>query len=169
MAGRFTLLKGASTKNAPRVKIDFPDSQRKDRHAGARGEIPVLFINTNLVKDMVDHRLDRTEPGGRFVFPNWLGDNFYTELTVEVKDPNKGWLNPKRYRNESWDLLAYCMAATLTPTINLERLDLVGEPPLWAAEWDENDLVFDPVVNDKPFDAEQKTRRSFKDLAGSLA
>jgi len=168
MAGRFMLLKGASTKTAPRVKIDYPDSQRKDRHAGARGEIPVLFINTNFVKDMVDHRLDRNEPGGRFVFPNWLGDNFYTELTVEVKDANKGWINPKKYRNESWDLLAYCMAATLTPMINLERLDLVGEPPLWAAEWDDNDLVFNPGLDAKPFEATKK-RRSFKDLAGSLA
>ena len=169
MNGRFMLVKGASSKNHPRIKIDYPDSQRKDRHAGARGEIPVLFINPNLVKDMVDHRLDRTEPGGRYVFPKWLGDNFYTELTVEVKDPNKGWINPKSYRNESWDLLAYCMAATLTPTINLERLDLVGEPPLWAAEWDENDLVYDPVEAEKPYSAEPKSRRSFKDLAGSLA
>lgn len=169
MAGRFLLLKGASAKNAPRVAISYPDSQRKDRHAGARGEIPVLFINTNMVKDMVDHRLDRTDPGGRFVFPNWLDDNFYIELTVEVKDKKNGWINPKNYRNESWDLLAYCMAATLTPMIALDRLDLSGEPPSWAAEWDYNDLVFNPVTSEKPFEAAKKTGKTLKELAGNLA
>ena len=170
MAGRFMLLKGASTKNAPRISISHPDSQRKDRHAGARGEIPVLFINTNMVKDMVDNRLDRTDPGGRFMFPNWLDDNFYIELTVEVKDPAKGWLNPKNFRNESWDLFAYCLAATLTPAIGLERLDLATDPPSWADEWDSNDLVFSPEKKARPFEEEtKKKRRSLSQLAEDLA
>jgi phage terminase large subunit GpA-like protein len=168
MAGRFLLLKGASAKAAPRVAISHPDSQRKDRNAGARGEIPVMMINTNTVKDMVNNRLDRTDPGGRFVFPNWLDDNFYIELTVEVKDKAKGWINPRNYRNESWDLLAYCLAATLTPLIPLERMDLIGDPPSWADEWDRNDLVFDPVVSAKPFE-EKKKRKTLSELAEDLA
>ena len=168
MAGRFLLVKGASTKNGPRVKLDYPDSQRSDRHAGARGEIPVLFLNTNALKDMVDNRLDRTVPGGRFVFPDWLDDNFYIELTVEVKDPAKGWINPKNYRNESWDLLAYCMAGTLTAGINLEYMD-VANPPTWAAEWDLNDLVFDPVEKKTPYEGEKKSGRSLAKLASNLA
>lgn len=168
MAGKFLLLKGASPKTAPRIKIDYPDSQRKDRSAGARGEIPVLFINTDLIKDMLDHRLDRTDPGGRICFANWLDDNFYVELTVEVKDPIKGWINPKRFRNESWDLLAYCIAGLLTPTIGFEHIDF-KDPHGWAAEWDINDLVFDPEIADKPFAGEEKPRRSLADLAKDLA
>jgi phage terminase large subunit GpA-like protein len=168
LAGRFMLLKGASTKGAPRVNITYPDSQRKDRAAGARGEIPVLFINTNLIKDTLDHMLDRTEPGGRVCYPDWLDDNFYAELTVEVKDPQKGWINPKRFRNESWDLLAYCIAATLTPAIGMEHINFES-PPGWAEEWDMNDLVFNPELRDKPFAGEAKPKRSLSELAGNLA
>ena len=167
-AGRFMLLKGASTLTAPRINITYPDSQRKDRHAGARGEIPVLFINTNEMKNAINNQLDRTEPGGMINFPDWLDDNFHIELTVEVKDPAKGWINPKRFRNESWDLLAYCEAALLTPTIRFDHIDW-EEPPGWAAEWDMNDLVFDPEIEDKPFQTEAKTSRKLSELASNLA
>lgn len=166
--GRFLLLKGASSLTAPRIKIDYPDSQRKDRHAGARGEIPVLFVNTNEMKNQINNQLDRTEAGGQIIFPDWLDDNFYIELTVEVKDPIKGWINPKKYRNESWDLLAYCQAALLTPMISFDHINW-EEPPGWAAEWDYNDLVFDPEISDKPFEAEMKPRGKLSDLASNLA
>lgn len=168
LAGRFMLLKGASTKTAPRVAISYPDSQRKDRHAGARGEVPVLMLNTNLLKDKLNHMLDRVEPGNGILFPDWLDDNFFIELTVEVNDPQKGWINPRNFRNESWDLLAYCLAALLTPGISIEHINW-QDPPLWAEEWDMNDLVFDPEIEDKPYEAERKPRRSLKDIASNLA
>lgn len=168
LANRFLLLKGGSVKTAPRIRLTYPDSQRSDRTAGARGEIPVLSLNTNTLKDMLDKMLDRKEPGGRINFPEWLDDNFYTELTVEVRDPNKGWLNPRHYRNESWDLLVYYLAATLTRHIGLEHLSWES-PPGWAEEWDVNDLVFDPVEKTKPFEAKEKPKTSLSDLASSLA
>lgn len=168
MAGRFTLCKGASTKTAPRVAISYPDSQRKDRHAGARGEVPVCMMNVNLLKDTVNHMLDRTEPGGQFIFPDWLDDNFFIELTVEVRDPAKGWLNPKRFRNESWDLLAYCQAAMLTPGMGVEHINW-QDPPSWAEEWDMNELVFDPEIEDKPFTEDAKPKKSLAELASKLA
>lgn len=169
LANRFLLLKGASAKTAPRVMVSYPDSQRKDRHAGARGEIPVLMMNTDLLKDHLDKMLDRTEPGGsRINFPDWLDDNFYTELTVEVKDPNKGWINPRHYRNESWDLLVYYLAASLTRIIGLEHLDW-KEPPGWAEEWDHNDLVFNPATKEKPFAAEERRKTNLSSLAENLA
>lgn len=168
LAARFLLVKGASTKSAPRVSVSYPDSQRKDRSAGARGEIPVLLMNTNLLKDMLDKMLDRTDPlGGRINFPDWLDDNFYTELTVEVKDPNKGWLNPRKYRNESWDLLVYYIAASLTKLIGLEHLNWES-PPGWAEEWDRNDLVFNPAEQEKPF-VQVKAKRKLSSLADNLA
>lgn len=169
LAQRFVLVKGASTKGAPRVAVSFPDSQRKDRQAGARGEIPVLMMNTDLLKDMLDKMLDRVDPrGGRINFPDWLDDNFFTELTVEIKDPNKGWLNPRKYRNESWDLLVYYIAATLTKLIGLEYIDW-DNPPTWAEEWDRNDLVFDPVEQSKPFEGEARRKRKLSSLADNLA
>jgi phage terminase large subunit GpA-like protein len=166
---RFQLIKGDPSPTAPRVRLGYPDSQRKDRHAGARGEIPVLFLNTNLLKDAMDKMLDRTDArGGRINFPAWLPDNFYTELTVEFRDPAKGWLNPKNYRNESWDLLVYCLAGTLTRQIGLEHVDW-NEPPSWAAEWGKNDLVYDPAKQKKPFESEAKSSYDFGALADQLA
>lgn len=169
LAGRFILSKGSSIKNAPRVAINYPDSQRKDRSAGARGEIPVLMFNPDTLKDTVDKMLDRTEPrGGRINFPNWLDDNFYTELTVEIKDPNKGWLNPKKFRNESWDLLVLYLAGSLTGVIALEHLNWEN-PPGWAEEWDHNDLVFNPVETAKPFEAAAKPKIDLAALARDMA
>lgn len=169
LAGKFLLLKGASAKEAPRVAINYPDSQRKDRSAGARGEIPVLMINPNLVKDMLDHMLNRTDPGGQIEFPNWLDDNFFIELTVEVKNPQKNvWENPHKFRNESWDLLAYCIAATLTPMIGLEHMNFDDAPP-WAEVWDMNDLVFDPETQDKPYEAKRSGKADLAALAENLA
>ena len=139
-AGRFMLTKGASTANVPRVQVVYPDSQRKDRNAGARGEIPVMLLNTQQLKDIVNNRLERKEAGGRYQFADWLPENFFIELTVEVKDPKKGWINPKKFRNESWDLLAYAEAATLSPMIQFDHLDL-ADAPGWARPWDENELV----------------------------
>lgn len=166
---RFQLLRGSPYKSAPRVQLTYPDSERKDRHAGARGEIPVYALNSDLIKDTLDKRLDRQDrAGGRITFAKWLPDNFFIELTVEIRT-EKGWENPKNFRNESWDLLAYCIAATITREINVERPGFWDDPPTWAEEWDRNDLVFDPVVKDKPFKAEPSGNRGLAKLAETLA
>lgn len=168
LAARFMLVKGDKNANVPRVKVHFPDAQKKDRHSGARGDVPVLFINTNQMKDAVNHMLDRLEPrGGRVNFPSWLPDSFYTELTVEVKTL-KGWENPKNYRNESWDLLVYCMSCCFSQAINLEHIRW-DEPPGWAEEWDDNDLVFLPEVEPKPFARVAKAPYDLGKLAETLA
>lgn len=165
---RFQLLKGDPLPNAPRVSIRYPDSERKDRHAGARGEIPVLFLNSNSVKDTVDKMLARKDAGGgRVNFAKWLPDTFYTELTVEIKLNGK-WENPKNFRNESWDLLVYAVAGSISRHIGIEMLDW-DNPPGWAAEWDENDLIYNPVIQEKRFDAKPKAKYDLAALADELA
>lgn len=160
-------IKGDPIKSAPRVQIRFPDSERKDRHAGARGEIPVLFINSNIVKDQVHAMLGREEANGGMVsFPDWLPDWFYTEMTVEQRTP-EGWRNPKAYRNEAWDLLVYAIAMALSKHARIEKIDW-DSPPSWAKEWDENDLVFDAEKETKPFAVEQKGTIDLSKLAESL-
>ncbi len=164
-AARFQLVKGDSAPGAARVALRYPDAQKKDRFAGARGEIPVLMLNVNTLKDAVDKMLDRTEAfGGRINFPGWLPDSFYTELTVEHKDPQKGWINPRNQRNESWDLLVYAYAATLTRQIGLEHIDWTN-PPAWADEWDKNDLVSKGGPDTPP---EEKQRFAPKSKAGAI-
>lgn len=152
---RFQLLKGGSNKNAARAALVFPDSERKDRHAAARGEVPVLMINTDLIKDQVDGLLGRqTEFAGMIHFPKFLPSTFYTELTVEVKT-HKGWENPKKLRNEAWDLLVYDYALGLSRRhIDAESLEWEN-PPTWADEWDENSMVFE-AVDGQPFVPEEK-------------
>lgn len=141
--GRFALIKGDKNVNSPRIKKSYPDSQRKDKFAGARGEIPVHFLNVNTLKNALDNRLNRKDEGGRIVFANWLPMNFYKELTVETKDPKTlRWENVNKYRNESWDLLAYCLGMLLHENIGYEAIQW-GEPPAWALEpLDGNELVF---------------------------
>ena len=99
-----------------------------------------MFINTNQAKDMVNNMLSRTEPGGGMVmFPEWLPDWWYVELTAESKS-GKVWLNPGKLRNEAWDLLVYAVALCHSSKVRLPLIKW-DAPPSWAAEWDENDLV----------------------------
>lgn len=163
---RFQLLRGGSRPEAPRVQISYPDSERKDRHAGARGEIPVMLINTLMLKDQLNVILDRTAPGGmRVNFPDWLPDDFYQEMVAEVRTA-KGW-EKQQARNEAWDLLVYALALALFRPIKLEHIDW-EDPPGWAAEWDDNDLVFNPDSK-KAVEPEERKGRSLADLAKSLA
>lgn len=164
---RFLLIKGASQKSAPRAQIHYPDSERKDRNAGARGEIPVLMLNTDQLKDQLNMMLERTDPNGGCVnFPEWLEDWFYTELTVERRTA-KGWENPRSARNEAWDLLVYCLGMCLSRLVRYELIDWEN-PPSWAADWDENDLITDSK-NNKRFAAQQKSEYTLSELANKLA
>lgn len=136
---RFVLIKGASNKNAPRWHVSYPDADRKDRKAGARGEIPILMINTTILKDALDKDLDRLEMGGGLVtFPDWLPFTFFQELCSEERDANKGWINKHRRRNESWDLMTYGKALVVYLGIEKMKWD---KPFRWAAEWDKNPLI----------------------------
>jgi phage terminase large subunit GpA-like protein len=167
MHKRFLLIKGDKTAGAPRVRVTYPDSSTiKGMRAGARGEIPVLLLNTNMLKDRLNAMLERTEPGGGQIHtPDWLEDDVYMEMTVERRTA-KGWENPKGYRNEAWDLFTYCVA--LCVHLRVEHLNW-DNPPGWAATWDKNDLVFlfdetQLLIENKP-----KSRYDLAALANTLA
>ncbi len=163
---RFLLLKGNPNKNAPTSFITYPDSSRKDRYADARGEIPVLLVNTHSLKDTLDVRLDRRVPGGgRINLPNWLPFWFWDEMVAEVREA-KGWKKQTASaRNEAWDLLVYCMA--LLHHLRSDNLDW-DHPTGWYAEWDANDLVFDPKVA-APADSTDVEILDIEALAAELA
>lgn len=141
---RFLLVKGDPQPAAPRARIEYPDSGRKDRFAKARGEVPVLFLNSNSIKDTLNGMLERNEEGDcRIVFPDWLGEqgseqeHFFDELTVEIRT-SKGWENPHKRRNESWDLLYYHIGGCIIRRV--ENVDWAN-PPSWLEEWDNNPFV----------------------------
>ena len=145
IAARFHLVKGASSPNAPRVSIHYPDAMRKDKFNAARGDIPVMMFNSNLLKDMLNNRLDCVDVGkGMISFPDWLPIDFFQELCVEVRKAN-GWKNVSGLRNESWDLLYYCLGAAHSPLMKIDRVDW-QHPPAIFADWKDNPLVYGEVA-----------------------
>jgi phage terminase large subunit GpA-like protein len=167
LAGRFHLVKGTTNPAAPRVRVDYPDSGRKDRMAGARGDIPVMFLHSNLLKDELAARLETLAPGkGQIRFPDWLEDWFYNELCAERKEP-KGWVNPSNARNEAWDLLYYLLGICASPLLRLDKQDW-DNPPGWLAEWDRNLMVLQPS-QEKAFAPQPGGGYDFGALGSALA
>lgn len=164
---RFLLVKGSGNPNHPRCVVTYPDSNRKDRNAGARGDVPVLQINTNVIKDTLDGRLNSTTPGrGMVLFPQWMPDEVFSELCVEVRGP-KGWENVNKARNEAWDLACYCIAGCISEYLNMEVTNWES-PPQWAAEWDTNTLItFDPEM--KRFAPRRSSQYDMAKFAEQLA
>lgn len=155
LANRFHLVKGGSTPTAPRSYIDFPDQKRKDRLSAARGDVPVLFLNPNLLKDALSNRLDSVTPGkGMIRFPDWLQTWWYKEMCSERRT-EKGWVNTQGTRNEAWDLCYYCLGVCASSLLRIEQIDWLA-PPSWADEWSKNPLVVAPAelvesrIPDKP-------------------
>lgn len=169
-AGRFILLKGDSAPNQPRTHVEFPDSQRKDMVAAARGDIPILMLNSNLLKDDLNGRLDCLEPGkGMIRFPDWMSDSFYSEYCVEIRT-DKGWERPDRQPNESWDLTYYAIGLCISNYIRVEGLKWTNSPG-WATDWEGegvNDLVRASVEVPR-FSKPVKSAPDFASLAKALA
>lgn len=163
---RFILLKGDPSPNQPRARITYPDSNRRDSKAGARGDIPLLMLNSNMLKDDLNGRLDCLEPGkGMFRTPDWLSDSFYAELCAEVREA-KGWTKVSP-RNEGWDLAYYCIGLCVSELIRVEHIDW-SNPPSWADEWDNNDLVRHEE-DESRFANEDKSMYDFSIFAKTLA
>lgn len=129
---RFRLVKGAKDLNSPRVHEAWPDSRgRADRKANARGDVPVYFVNTNVLKDGISGDLARDTPGPGYIhLPAWLEKDYFDEVTVENRT-DKGWVNPPGKRNEAFDLHVYNRAAVIR--IGGEKIDW-AKPPKWARE-----------------------------------
>lgn len=179
---RFALVKGDGKPTAPRTAVTWPDSNRRDKMAAARGDVPVIRFNANLLKDQIAAMLSRRVSeddddtgGGMIRFPAWTPDWFYNQMTTEIRT-EKGWENPGKRRNESWDLTYYALGLALRPAddtcpllaINWARIDW-GNPPGWAAEWDHNDMILWPPGTEKPDNPGAKPRASFAELAAKLA
>lgn len=142
---RFHLVKGINSTNSPRTNITYPDASKKDALSAARGDVPVLMLNSNALKDIVTNRLDAVDIGtGVILFPDWLSIQFFQELCAEVRKPN-GWEKIAHQNNEAWDLLYYCIGVAISKLMMIDRVDW-SKPPARLAEWDSNPMVFTPTV-----------------------
>ncbi|MFC7703772.1 terminase gpA endonuclease subunit [Plastorhodobacter daqingensis] len=178
----FILVKGEPSRTAPRARTTWPDSSQKDRNAIARGDVPVLLLNANSLKDQVSAMLARrvgqdnedAVTGGMLRYPDWMPQWFYAQMTTEIRT-DKGWENPRKRRNEVFDLTYYAIGVAVRPVekavpfanIQVERIDW-NNPPAWAADWDDNDLVFGSEQQASASSA-PRTRKDFAELAKSLA
>lgn len=154
---RFMLVKGASAANAPRVHKTFPDTRsRKDRNSGSAGDVPVLMLGTDALKDLVAGDLKRDIPGpGFWHFPDWLPSSAYDELTSEVR-ASKGWVKVGSKNNEGLDLAVYGEAAFIY--LGADKITEANCPP-WARDWDHNpDVTGD---GEKPVDIPRRRASSY--------
>ncbi|MFD2112033.1 terminase gpA endonuclease subunit [Thiorhodococcus fuscus] len=132
---RLRLLKGASSATAPLVHESYPEA-RKDRHAGARGDIPVLMLNVDRLKDALDLDLQREVPGPSYIhLPAWLPKHYREEIKAEQKGQDGRWHKIGSRRNETWDHLTYDSALWLHLGGDKVRWEA---PPAWLRDWDAN-------------------------------
>jgi len=139
LAHRVRLIKGGASKSAPPVRETYPDSrERSDRKAGSRGDVPVLILNTNRLKDLVFSDLAREVPGPGYIhLPKWMSKKHREEMTAEQRTA-KGWEQIGNRRNETWDLFCYATALWLYVRGDKIRWDA---PPPWAMKIDKNSEV----------------------------
>ena len=138
--GRFHLVKGDSSPGAPRARVSFPDAQKKDDKSAARGDVPVMLFNANILKDSLHARLDCIEPGkGMYRFPDWLPDWWYQEMCAEDRT-TKGWEKRQHAKNEAWDLSYYAIGICVSKLMLVEKIDWQN-PPTWADTWDKNNMI----------------------------
>lgn len=153
-------LKGLGGPNAARLSVVYPDSARKDRRAGARGQIPLGQYNANTFKDDLATQLARIEPGPWAVHvPASLRaaappHAWFEQLCAESRRADGRWEKRPGARNEAMDLMV--MTHVLAHLHGIARIDW-DRAPAWAAPWDRNPAV---VALDAPAPAAPKGART---------
>lgn len=128
---RVYLFKGDSTSRSKLITKTLPDNtDRPNRSAEARGDVPLYLLQTNQLKDRINNALLRDSPGPNYVhFPDWLGEWFYDELTCEERSTDGKWHKQGKGANEAFDLLVYAQALVILR--GYERINW-DSPPEWA-------------------------------------
>lgn len=139
LGDRVRLVRGGAQKRAKRVQESKPEQMKPGTDKKVKGDIPVLTLNTDRLKDAVSAMLDRQSPGAGYVhFPDWLPDTFYEELVAETRTA-KGWeKDHDNVRNESLDLFVYALALNIY--LKVEKINWES-PPSWATEWEKNSNI----------------------------
>jgi phage terminase large subunit GpA-like protein len=127
---RVLLIKGTGYASAARCALTYPDSSgRSDRAGGGRGDVPVLLINSNIIKDGVSNDYARDSAGAGYVhIPDWLEPSWYDELMAETRTM-KGWVRQPGQANEAFDLHCYARAGCIA--MEAEKINWAA-PPEWA-------------------------------------
>ncbi|WP_191569263.1 terminase gpA endonuclease subunit [Paracoccus yeei] len=131
---RVMLLKG-DPKLRALTEIKHPNGEKRtDRHSGNRGDVPIMHISSNDIKDIVSANLSREVDGPNYVsLPDWAENWWFKELTSEHRSGDKWVKNSQKVRNEAWDLLCYATALNRSVLFQADRIDWFSENlPNWA-------------------------------------
>lgn len=142
LSNRVFLFKGDPTKSEWYVKETMVGGKT------GRNDVPLMLLNSNKLKDIVDARLKRAHPGaGAYYFGSWLKDDYFDQLKAEVRSVEGKWSQIKP-RNETFDLCYYQVALAMLVRGKQAVIDW-DHPPLWAAPLATNSEV---VPRDKPLE-----------------
>ena len=134
LSKRVYLVKGDSTKRQKLITRTYPDNtSRSDRHAKARGDVPLYLLQTDQLKDRISNALMRETVGANYIhFPAWIGEWFFDELTYEERGQDGKWRKPGKGNNEAFDLFCYVHAIAILR--GYERIKWGDEDnvPHWA-------------------------------------
>ncbi|ENY0908262.1 phage terminase large subunit family protein [Serratia marcescens] len=161
---RVYLFKGDSQVRSKLISKTFPDNtERSNRRAQARGDVPLYLLQTNALKDRINNALLRDTPGANFVhFPDWIGEWFYDELTYEERSPDGKWKKPGRGANEAFDLMVYAQALVILRGYEKIKWE---KPPPWAEPFE---YSTSPLPATKPVSRPKAVRETEpKDPAGA--
>ncbi|WP_044470470.1 phage terminase large subunit family protein [Mannheimia massilioguelmaensis] len=134
LAKKVYLVKGDSTKRQKLITKTYPDNtNRSDRHASARGDVPLYLLQTDYLKDRINNALSRDSVGTNYIhFPDWIGEWFFNELVYEERGADGKWRKPGKGNNEAFDL--FCYAHAIAILRGYERIKWGDEKdvPSWA-------------------------------------
>ena len=135
--------KGASGKNAAKLTVTYPDTQRKANVAAAAGTVPLALFNPNNFKEDLFGQLQNGDSGTDFFvhFPRQLRSKesphvWFEQCVAEHQVKGGDWerITPSS-RNEALDLMV--MSHVIAHLHGLPRIKWEA-PPAWAARWEHN-------------------------------
>ncbi|MBR0574197.1 MULTISPECIES: phage terminase large subunit family protein [Pasteurellaceae] len=156
------LIKGDSTKRQKLITRSYPDNTgRSNRHADARGDVPLYLLQTDAFKDRIYNALNRKTEGANYIhFPDWLGEWFFDELVYEERGVDGKWRKPGKGNNEAFDL--FCYAHAIAILRGYERIKWGDEEliPYWARLPNVNpNVIITETNNEQPAIELQKTQQ----------
>lgn len=162
-AKRVYLVKGDSTKRQKLITKTYPDNTtRSDRHASARGDVPLYLLQTDFLKDRINNALARDTVGTNYIhFPDWIGEWFFNELTYEERGADGKWRKPGKGNNEAFDLFCYAHAIAILRGYERIKWGDENDVPSWAKLPNINPNIIreTPIHTEQAVETEEKTAK----------
>lgn len=166
-------LKGATSINAHRLTVTYPDTSSNKNRKASKGTVPIGMFNPNNFKDDLSGQLQRATGGAWCVhFPAALKSKeppheFFEQLVSEHREATGRWeKNNRHIRNEVLDLMV--MTHVVAHLHGISQINWKS-PPAWAAEWESNSFLVPMeglAIPDKKSDNTQQIDSGVKVITG---